>query len=147
MQITTLTEADMPGLAELYKAYWNEESNVERMREVFQRIDANPAYLLMGARIGNQLAGSAMGIVCDELYGECHPFMVIEDMVVGSEFRRQGVGSAIMREMERLAVERGCRYIIFVTESNRTGAHQFYASIGYDPDGFKGFKKKLTLVH
>ena len=66
--------------------------------------------------------GSVMGIVCEELYGECQPFMVVEDVVVDRDHRRQGVGRALMMDLERRATERGCSYIIFVTEEDRTGA-------------------------
>ena len=84
-----------------------------------------------------------MGIVCEELYGDCKPFMVIEDIVVNKDHRRSGVGSALMGALEGCAVERNCNYIIFVTESERTEAHRFYESLGYNPNACKGFKKYL----
>jgi GNAT superfamily N-acetyltransferase len=95
------------------------------------------------ARQNDRLAGSVMGIVCEELYGECKPFMVVEDVIVDQNHRRQGVGSLLMRELERLAITRDCAYIIFVTEQDRTTAHQFYESLGYNPDKYRGFKKRL----
>jgi ribosomal protein S18 acetylase RimI-like enzyme len=85
-----------------------------------------------------------MGVLCEELYGECKPFMVVEDVVVDRNRRRTGVGSALMRELERCAVERGCDYIIFVTESEREEAQRFYESLGYPIDSHKGFKKRLS---
>jgi len=84
-----------------------------------------------------------MGIVCEELYGECRPFMVVEDVIVDQNHRRQGIGSLLMRELERRAIVRDCAYIIFVTEQDRTTAHAFYASLGYSPDKYRGFKKRL----
>ena len=84
-----------------------------------------------------------MGIVCEELYGECLPFMVVEDVIVDADRRREGIGSALMCELERRAVESNCGYIIFVTESERTDAHRFYESLGYKPDAYRGFEKRL----
>lgn len=143
MEIGELTESDLEALAGLYKQFWGEDSSPEKMRSTFQRLRTNPNYIFLVARRDGRLTGSVMGIVCEELYGECRPFMVVEDVIVDQNHRRQGIGSLLMRELERLATTRDCAYIIFVTEQDRTTAHQFYASLGYSPDKYRGFKKRL----
>ena len=60
-----------------------------------------------------------MGIVCDELYGECNPFLVMEDLVVDKGYRKIGIGRALMIELEKFAKEWNCIQILFVTESDR----------------------------
>lgn len=142
-QITELKETDLEDLAGLYRQFWNEGSDISRMRAEFQRLSSNPDYIFLAARKGGKLVGSAMGIVCRELYGQCRPFMVIEDVVIDTDHRRQGVGSMLMRELERLAGLRECGTILFVTEQDRTAAHRFYESLGYAPDRYRGFKKRL----
>ena len=143
MKIRGLVENDIPSLSELYKHFWGEESSIPRMLETFQRIKNNPSYILLVADQDDVLVGSAMGIICEELYGECKPFMVIEDVIVSKDQRRSGVASSLMKELERIAVEKECNYILFVTESERIGAHKFYESLGYKLDSYKGFKKRL----
>ena len=143
MNITKLTENDLPDLASLYKQFWGEESSVEKMKSTFTKLEQNPDYIFLVAHLDDRLAGSVMGIVCHELYGECKPFMVIEDVIVDKNARRQGVGSTLMRAIEKQASDHGCAYIIFVTESNRKEAHQFYESLGYNPNGYRGFKKRI----
>ncbi len=69
--------------------------------------------------------------------------MVIEDVIVDKNYRRQSIGSQLMRELEKRAIERICSNIIFVTESTRTVAVEFYRSLGYEVDRYKGFKKRL----
>ena len=91
----------------------------------------------------NNLVGSVMGIICEELYGDCNPFMVVEDVIVDKHQRRLGIASSLMRELEICALKHNCNYIIFVTESERTEAHRFYESLGYKSDEYKGFKKRL----
>jgi predicted N-acetyltransferase YhbS len=87
------------------------------------------------------------GIVCHELYGQCRPFMVVEDVIVDRDHRRRGIASDLMRTVERTAIARGCSHIIFVTEARRTDAHRFYQSLGYRADTHKGFKKRLEPPH
>ncbi|MHB9023098.1 MAG: GNAT family N-acetyltransferase [Armatimonadota bacterium] len=143
MEIRRLTETDLPALGKLYQQFWGEESSLEKMRATFARLQLDPHYIFLVAERQEQVAGSVMGIVCEELYGECQPFLVIEDMIVDQAHRRTGVGTALLREMERCAAEQGCSYIILVTETERGDAQQFYASLGYKLDAYKGFKKRL----
>lgn len=143
MEIRKLTEDDLVSLATLYKQFWGEESSLEKMRETYQRLKKNPKYIILAADQQNRLVGSAMGIICEELYGDCKPFMVVEDVIVDKHQRRLGIASSLMRELERCAAENNCSYIIFVTESERTEAHRFYESLGYKSDAYKGFKKRL----
>ena len=143
MEIGRLTEADLPALAGLYKQFWDEESCLKRMQATFRRLKDDPDYIFLAARSDSGLLGSVMGIVCEELYGGCIPFMVVEDVIVDRDRRREGIGSALMCELEKYAVERNCGYILFVTESERIDAQRFYESLGYKPEAHKGFKKRL----
>lgn len=144
MKIRRLKEDDLVPLAGLYKQFWGEESSVEKMRATYQRLSTNPHYIFIVAEIEDHIAGSAMGVVCEELYGDCKPFMVVEDVIVDERQRRYGIGFSLMRELEKCAVKNNCSYIIFVTEAERTEAHQFYESLDYKSDAYKGFKKRLT---
>jgi ribosomal protein S18 acetylase RimI-like enzyme len=143
MGIRKLIEEDLVHLAALYKQFWGEESSLEKMRTVFKRLGSNPNYIFLVAEVQKQLVGSVMGIICEELYGDCEPFLVVEDVIVDKHHRRLGIATLLMRELEKCACERSCSFIIFVTESDRTEAHRFYESIGYHADAYKGFKKRL----
>jgi len=144
MEIQKLEDNDIKTLSELFQQFWGEKSSIEKMRSTFLRLKENPAYILLTAKRNDTLIGFAMGIICEELYGECKPFMVIEDIIVDKSQRRTGAGSALMKELERYAVNYECCQIIFVTESDRTGAHQFYKSLDYKFEPYKGFKKRIN---
>ncbi|MGA2918787.1 N-acetyltransferase family protein [Methanoregula sp.] len=143
MGIRELRETDLESLAELYVQFWGERSSLEKMKETFRRLRGNPDYIFLVAEHKGHIAGSLMGIICEELYGECRPFLVIEDVIVDKASRHKGIGSALMRKIETCAISRNCNYIIFVTESERTEALPFYQSLGYSPDTYRGFKKRL----
>ncbi len=144
MEVARLTERDLPALAGLYTQFWGEESSPAKMLETFRRLGGNPSYIFLAARHDDRLVGSVTGIVCEELYGECRPFMVIEDVIVDKAHRRTGIGSELMRALEREAVSRGCAFVILVTENDRTEALRFYESLGYSPGAHRGFKKRLA---
>ena len=143
LDITKLTIQDLPSLVELFTQFWGEVSSVEKMRASFNKISCNQAYILLAAKQSGKVVGFGMGIICEELYGGCEPFMVIEDLIVDKNQRRNGVGATLMRELEKAAIDHGCCQVIFVTEAERSGAHRFYRSLGYDFESYKGFKKRI----
>ena len=144
MNIEKLSEHDLPELAELFKQFWGENSSLEKMRTTFSRLVGNPAYILLTAKLDGNLAGFIMGVVCEELYGDCQPFLVMEDFVVDKNSRRAGIGATLMKKPEQSAIELGCNQIIFLTEANRPDAIGFYCSQGYDHELYKGFKKQFV---
>jgi GNAT superfamily N-acetyltransferase len=143
IEVGRLDESDLPALARLYRQFWDEDSSLEAMRATLARRGDDPDYVFVAARQDGALVGSALGVVCDELYGDCRPFMIVEDVVVDESRRRAGIGSAVMREVERRAAERNCAAILFMTEAERHGAVRFYESLGYRCEPYRGFKKDL----
>ena len=67
----------------------------------------------------------------------------LENMIVDNRYRNKGVGKALITELEKKAFEHNCSQIILVTETDRIDACKFYESAGYNPNSYKGFKKKL----
>ncbi|EEG78650.1 GNAT family N-acetyltransferase [Dethiobacter alkaliphilus] len=138
-----MSASDIAGLAVLYKQFWGEESSSQLMTQKFKELQNNPHYIFLSAVEGNRLVGSVQGIICEELYGECKPFLVIENLVVDRQRRRQGVGRSLIAEMEKAAIKHGCYQVLFITENHRTEAVNFYSSLGFRKDTHKGFKKQL----
>lgn len=134
----------LPALAELLEELTGEKTNLAKLKETYQRLLHNENYEVLGAIYEGELAGSVMGIYCEDLAGECNPFMVIENVVVSSKVRRQGVGRKLMNRMEELARGKNCSYIILVSGTGRAEAHQLYESLGYnEKESVVGFRKYL----
>jgi len=147
LDIVQLTEHELFSLAESFRQFWGEESSHEKMSVSFQKISKNPAYILLAAKQNDRLYGFAMGIICEELYGDYKPFMVIEDIIVDKNQRRNRVGASLMQELEKRAFTHDCSQIIFVTEADRLDAHLFYRAMGYKWESYKGFKKRIGTVN
>lgn len=143
MNIERLAEKDLLDLAELFKQFWGESTSLEKMRNTFSKLVVNPSYILLAAKQNGQLVGFTMGIICEELYGDCKPFMVMEDLIVDKNQRRGGIGAALVRDLEQYAVDLDCCQIIFITEADRSNALGFYSSLGYNYEPYKGIKKRL----
>ncbi|OHD25883.1 MAG: GNAT family N-acetyltransferase [Spirochaetes bacterium RBG_16_67_19] len=143
MKIRKLLPGDLEALARLHRQFWDEASSLDRMKARYEELASNPKYILLCATMDEVVVGSVMGIVCDELYGECKPFLVMENLVVDAGFRRHGIGKALLSELEKKAREWKCSQILFITEADRKDAVSFYKSAGYNAQKHIGFKKSL----
>lgn len=141
VQITTIRQSDLSALSQLYGILFPTTTPLTRMRQIFNKIKLNPDYILLGAKAENRLIGSAMGVTCTSLLGDCRPFMVIENVVVSPESRNQGIGKALLQELELHAATRNCCYALLVSSIGQEFACGFYRSLGYNMDDYRGFKK------
>jgi GNAT superfamily N-acetyltransferase len=143
MEIKPIAEDDLRELASLQKELIDEESDIERMLELFRIIQNDDNYYLLGLRSEGRIVASLAGIVCHDLFGKCMPYMLVENVIVAMDMRRQGIGTRLMAEIERIAEERGCRYVMLVSSAKRKKARDFYHRLGYDSANYRGFKKFL----
>ncbi len=142
--IRKLEEKDLEELSLLYKQFWNEESNIEKIKVKYQEIKNNPNYIILSAVINGKIVGSIYGVMCEELYGSCSPFLVMEDLIVDKKVRRKGIGKALLEKLENIGKAKRCSQIIFITETNRVDAVSFYEKMGFNSKTHTGFKKQLN---
>lgn len=139
--IREIEPTDLNGLSQLYEELIGRKTDLQKLEAVFIKINSDAHYHVIGAFNGNELVGSVMGILCYDIVGDCRPFMVIENVVVSSNIRRQGVGAKLMEHIELIAKEQNCYYMIFVSGGQRTEAHAFYEKLGFKDEKVEGYRK------
>lgn len=78
------------------------------------------------------------------LFWDGIPFMNI--LFVLEEYRGNGVGTALVREWERLAAKNGHDTVMTSTQANETSQH-FYRKLGYrDLGGFTPFGEEFEII-
>lgn len=117
----------------------NAKGNMEKLKKKINRINSMEQYYLCLAYEGENVLGTAMGILCEDICEECERFLVIENVYVKEEWRGKGVAKSIFLELERWSKEQGCYYSILVSGNDRKQAHAFYEKAGYEKMG--GFRK------
>ncbi|MNM81194.1 putative acetyltransferase [compost metagenome] len=141
MILKQIKNEDLRGLCDLYDDLIGRKTNYQKLLEAFEKISSSDNYYILGAFKDNELVGSVMGIVCQDIVGDCRPFMVIENVVVASRVRREGIGKELMITIEKIAKERDCYYMIFVSGDQRKEAHVFYEKLGFKDEKVQGYRK------
>ena len=113
----------------------------EKVAPLLDKIQRDPDKYLVVAEDADTgtLCGSLLGVVFEDICGDCRPILLVENVAVLPEYQRKGVGRALFREVERWAKAKDCHYEILVSGMQRLGAHRFYRALGFEE--VKGFKK------
>ncbi|OJV78650.1 MAG: hypothetical protein BGO34_07555 [Bacteroidia bacterium 44-10] len=142
-KIRNLNDKDLVDVAELYTLFWKDSMDIPKMEQKFSDLSKNPNYIFLCAEENRKVIGTIQGIICDELYGDCAPFLVMENFVIAEEYRGKGIGRQLLNELEKIGKEKKCSQIIFITEADRINTVEFYERVGFNSTSHKGFKKSL----
>ena len=129
-------------LSDLYFQFWGERSDLILMHTQFDMMQKEGKYIILVCENEEKIIGSVMGIICQDLYATCLPFMVVENMIVDERVRRQGIGSSLLKKLEDEAHYYNCSQMILVTEKERTDACAFYETNGFSRN-MTGYKKQI----
>ena len=144
LKLRKAQEKDLDGLDQVMLVISDAAGERETVKRLLKKIDADPQkYLLVAEDLETgTLCGSLFGVVFEDICDSCRPILLVENVAVLESFQGKGVGRAMFQEIERWAIEEwDCHYEILASGLNRTGAHKFYAALGFDE--VKGFKKYL----
>lgn len=144
LKLRKAQEKDLDGLDQVMLAISDAAGERETVKRLLKKIDADPQkYLLVAEDLETgTICGSLFGVVFEDICDSCRPILLVENVAVLESFQGKGVGRAMFQEIERWAKEEwDCHYEILASGLNRTGAHKFYAALGFDE--VKGFKKYL----
>ena len=107
----------------------------EKIGEIVPReVDAEDEEFVLKVENEN---GEIIGGCIAEAYEYHWSRVLLEELWVDEQYRHQGIGSMIIREVERIAREKGCRVVTLGTASYN--ARPFYEKHGYTV--FKTLKK------
>jgi len=103
-------------------------------RASFDAVLASPDHDLVVAEAGGAVVGLAHLMVYDDL---SHGALAAEllGLVVREDLRRQGIGRQLLREVMRLAKQRGVGEFHINTEPDNDAAKALYASLGAEVVG------------
>lgn len=78
---------------------------------------------------GGEVIGYIHGAVYNVLYAD--PMVNVLGIAVCEQYRRMGVGRALLEALENWALENGISSMRLTSGAERTSAHEFYKKCGY----------------
>ncbi len=97
-------------------------------------------HLLVCENDGEVIA-TALVCLCEDVMFQDQPFAVVENVIVGTQYQREGIGKYLMDYIEDFCLQQNCSKIMLMTGSVNRNARDFYTAMGYDPDAKIGLIK------
>jgi ribosomal protein S18 acetylase RimI-like enzyme len=145
MIVREARENDLDGLLRLYTEL-NENSYPGlgmNVKKVWKDILSNKCQHMVVAEDGGRLVGTCEVFILPNLTQGQRPFAFVENVVVTSDSRRSGVGTALLGYARGLAVRSDCHCIMLMTRHKDAGTVAFYEGNGYGKDEKFGFTQHL----
>lgn len=142
ISIRNARQGDLPALLDLY-VHLNAANAVlpkdEPLEEAWQQVLGDPKVNCLLAEADGALVGSCVLVIVPNLTRRARPFAVVENVVTHSDYRRQGVGTQLIRHALEVAWGQNCYKVMLLSGAGRPDAHQFYEGLGFKRDSKVGF--------
>ena len=117
------------------------KNSIEDVSTHYERVKDDERYKTFVALLDGEAVGFVSSVWSYEIGCEVG-FMHIVGFAVKNEMQNKGIGTKLIQHIENYAIEKGISSIILNTGVQRTNAHVFYKSKGYDNRSWC-FSKKL----
>ena len=135
MKLTKAIHSDISELIALLKSLFEQEEefepNPEAQRKALSKIILDPKIgIILVARDDEKILGM-INLLFTESTALGSKVAILEDMVVLSKSRSEGVGSKLMDYAISVAKKEGCKRITLLTDIENTKAQSFYQKKGF----------------
>jgi ribosomal protein S18 acetylase RimI-like enzyme len=132
IEIRQLTIEDLDGLIGLLEQLWPDKSiDASTVKKVIEKGLGSDYQIYICATDNKKLTGYCSLTIKNSLWMLAN-LGNIDELVVDSEYRNQGIGRLLMNEIEKIAKHRGCKRLELDSAFHRTTAHAFYEKQGFE---------------
>jgi GNAT superfamily N-acetyltransferase len=138
----TITQTDREGLLALYRHLNPEDPPLmdkEAVRDTWNAMLADPKISCFVADHQTNLIASCVLVVIPNLTRGAQPYGLIENVVTHPDFRKQGIGTALLQFALSHAWTSGCYKVMLLTGRKEESVMQFYEKAGFKKGIKTGF--------
>jgi GNAT superfamily N-acetyltransferase len=147
MTIRKATAKDLDDLLKLYDHLrgglaWVKKAPVHAgpaHKRALAQIIKDPRQNVLVAVERKKIVGTCTLYILPRVYWSGHPFAILDSIVVGPDIQGKGVGTQLIKHAIKMAKKAGCSQVNLTSNTQRTRAHRFYESLGFEPT-YVGFK-------
>ena len=89
--------------------------------------------------------GTIFATLCLDSMYQFKPYAVVENIIVNTAFRGNGIGKRLLEHVEQMCILKGCTKIMLLSSASRIEAHEFFEKNGFNGTVSKGFKKYIPI--
>jgi GNAT superfamily N-acetyltransferase len=140
--IRAVRREELPNLLALYRHLHPNDPELAvspDMERLWTRICADPNQHYFGVDVGGQLVATCTLAIIPNLTRSARPYGLIKNVVTHPDFRRQGIGTALLRQALRCAWTQNCYKVMLLTGRKDPATLRFYERAGFRAGVKTGF--------
>lgn len=106
---------------------------------VFEQILADPHFIVLVAEQNETLIASLYLNIIPNLTRGGRPYALVENVIVDKDYRRKGIGEALMEKAIELAWEVDCYKLMLMTGRKGQEVHAFYKKLGFNAESKQAY--------
>ena len=106
---------------------------------LWETLRQDPNQHCLGAYWNGSLVVTCTLVVVPNLTRGGRPYGLIENVVTHPDYRRRGLGTAVLKHALQIAWERGCYKVMLLTGSKNEATLRFYEQAGFERGVKTGF--------
>jgi GNAT superfamily N-acetyltransferase len=140
--IRSIHPSELDQLLELYRHLNPHDAPLPPRPEVdalWHEIMADPKLHYVVAEADGHLVATCTLTVVPNLTRGTRPYGLVENVVTHADYRRRGLGTAVLRRAFEIAWDAGCYKVMLLTSAKDPGVLPFYEQAGFQRDVKTGF--------
>jgi GNAT superfamily N-acetyltransferase len=109
------------------------------VQRVWDAICRDPKLRCLVAEMDGVFVASCILAIIPNLTRGTRPYGLIENVVTHAEYRRQGIGTALLKQALAIAWDHKCYKVMLLTGRKDEGVYRFYEKAGFRRDVKTGF--------
>jgi len=142
LQIRTIRQDELPALLSLYghlHTVDEPQPDAATVARVWDEQCNDPKLHCLVATVNDTPVASCILAIIPNLTRGARPYGLIENVVTHVDYRRQGVGTALLRHTLAIAWKHNCYKVMLLTGHKDEGVFRFYEQAGFRRDVKTGF--------
>ena len=137
------TSQDIEGIIELCNECFDENTNLEYAKKIYEDNKDDPNQIYLIGIIDNNIVAHTKISIIPTIYEDMNTYAILNHVCVKPEFRREHIGTKMLDECFRIAKEYDCKSIELWSKNFREAAHKLYHSYGFEIMDAKFFTKNI----
>ncbi len=136
---------DISELVSLMNECFDESTSYDFARKAFLETEKDPNQIHLIGLVDEKIAAYAKITIIPCLSSPMETFAILNHVCVKPEFRKHHIGTKLLEECERLAVEHGAHALELWSANFRQPAHALYKKFGFTVFDGPFFQKELKV--
>lgn len=134
-------ESHIEEIIKLCNECFNEETDIEEAKKIFDKNDKNSIYLI--GIVDDKIVAHTRIAIIPTIFKGMDSYAILNHVCVSPEYRKHKIATQMLAEIERICKERECISLKLWSNNFREAAHACYKKFGFVVNDATFFSKNI----